>query len=223
MDLASPWTGRRACALQTALRMSNDGFATHLGIAPRTVAAWHKKPELVPKSEMQQALDTALERAPEGARRRLVQLLGDDETPSGETPEPPHAAQAFRVAIAVVVNDSDVLIVCRRDDDGKGISWQFPAGVVKPGASPELVAIRETLGETGVHCTVIRSLGSRLHPITNVMCDYLLCEYLTGEAVNMDVVENVSVTWVDRRELTRFIPADRIFTPVLKALEVASD
>jgi len=222
MDMASPWTGRRACLLQTALRMSNDGFASHLGIAARTVAAWHKKPDLVPKSEMQQALDTALEQASEGARARFTHLAGEGGRLSAVTHDA-GAAQAFRVAIAVVVNESDVLIVCRRGEDGGGISWQFPAGVVKPGVSPETVAVRETLGETGVHCTVVRSLGSRLHPITNVMCEYLLCEYLTGDAENVDIVENVSVTWTDRRELTRFIPADRIYPPVLEALEVASD
>lgn len=218
MEHASPWTGRRACALQNALRMSNDGFASHLGVSQRTVAAWHQKPTLVPRSEIQQALDTALEQASDGAKRRFAQLAGGDSSPPM-----PSDAQAFRVAIAVVVNESDVLIVCRRGEDGGGISWQFPAGVVKPGVSPETVAVRETLGETGVHCTVVRSLGSRLHPITNVMCEYLLCEYLTGNAENVDVVENVSVTWTDRRELTRFIPADRIFPPVLEALEVASD
>ena len=218
MDSASPWTGRRACALQAALRLTNDGFASHLGVAPRTVAAWHKKPDLVPRSEIQQALDTALEQASEAVRGRFAQIIGE-YSPVSRSGE----AQAFRVAVAVVVNDSDVLIVCRRGDDGGGISWQFPAGVVKPGMSPETVAVRETLAETRVHCAVIRSLGSRLHPITNVMCDYLLCEYLAGDAENVDVVENVSVTWTDRRELTRFIPADRIYSPILEALEVASD
>lgn len=218
MDSASPWTGRRACALQSALRLSNDGFASHLGVAARTVAAWHKKPSLVPRPEIQQALDTALEQASDAVRGRFAQLANEhSQTPTASE------AQAFRVAIAVVVNESDVLIVCRRGEDEAGISWQFPAGVVKPGASPATVAIRETLAETGVHCSVIRSLGSRLHPITNVVCEYLLCEYLAGDAENVDVVENVSVTWTDRRELTRFIPADRIYPPILEALEVASD
>jgi 8-oxo-dGTP diphosphatase len=222
MDLASPWTARRACALQMALRMSNDGFASHLGVSTRTVAAWHQKPHLVPKSEMQQALDTALDRASEGAKTRFGQLIGAvEKPPSG--PLVPDTVQAFRVAIAVILNGPEVLIVCRRGEDGGGISWQFPAGIVKPGVSPDTVAVRETLAETGIHCAVVRSLGSRLHPITNVMCDYLLCEYLAGKAQNVDVVENVSVAWTDRGTLTRFIPADRIFPPVLEALEVASD
>lgn len=220
MEVATPWTGQRACVLQTALRMSNDGFAEHLGVSSRTVAAWHKKADLTPRPELQQALDTALERADEGAKARFVQLASAGDRPPGGVTAP-GMAQAFRVAIAIVVNGPQVLIVCRRGEDGGGISWQFPAGVVKPGVPAETVAMRETLAETNVHCSVVRSLGSRLHPITNVMCDYLLCEYLAGDAENVDVVENVSVTWADRTDLTRFIPAERIFPPVLEALEVA--
>lgn len=117
-----------------------------------------------------------------------------------------------------MTRNSDVLLVCRRSDDG-GISWQFPAGMVKPGVPPEIVAVRETFGETGVHCAVLRWLGSRIHPTTNVHCDYLLCDYLAGEAHNMDVVENVSVVWADKKTLTRFIPANQIFPPILEALE----
>lgn len=71
-----PWTGRTACALQKALRLSNELFAEHLGIGVRTVAAWHQKPTLKPKSEMQQLLDTAYERAPEGARQRFAEIIG---------------------------------------------------------------------------------------------------------------------------------------------------
>jgi len=66
MDSVIVWTGRAACALQAALRLSNESFAEHLGIAVRTVAAWHHKPTLKPKTEMQQLLDTALEQASPG-------------------------------------------------------------------------------------------------------------------------------------------------------------
>lgn len=218
MEFISDWTGRAACALQAALRMSNDAFADHLGVAVRTVAAWHSKPDVTPRSEMQDALDTALERASDRVKARFAQLVAPQAATEVDI------AQALRVAIAVVVNDSDeVLVVCRRGEDGAGISWQFPAGMVKPGVSPETVAVRETLGETGIHCAVTRSLGSRLHPITKVFCEYVLCEYLTGEAQNMDVVENVSVVWIDKAKLTKFIPAQQIFPPILEALEVSGE
>jgi 8-oxo-dGTP diphosphatase len=223
MELVNAWTGQTACALQAALRLTNESFAGHLGVAVRTVATWHQKPDLTPKSEMQQLLDTALEQAPDIAKARFARFLnGHSEAPSS-VPSAPSTVAVLRVAIAVVVKDSEVLIVCRRGADGSGITWQFPAGMVKPGVPPEIVAVHETLGETGVHCAVMRRLGSRVHPITNVFCDYLLCEYLAGDAANVDVVENVSVVWVDKRALTRFIPADQIFPPVLEALEAVRE
>jgi 8-oxo-dGTP pyrophosphatase MutT (NUDIX family) len=116
---------------------------------------------------------------------------------------------------------SEVLIVCRRSEDANGISWQFPAGVVKPGGRPAVVAVRETLAETDLHCVVTRKLGTRLHPTTGVLCEYVLCDYVAGEARNVDVVENVAAIWVDRADLTRFVPSAQVYGPVLRALDAA--
>ena len=77
MDVLTGWTGNTACALQAALRMSNEAFAEHLGIAVRTVAAWHQKPGLRPRPEMQQVLDAALARAPAAAGERFAVLTGE--------------------------------------------------------------------------------------------------------------------------------------------------
>ena len=86
MDSVQLWTGRAACSLQAALRMSNESFAAHLGIAARTVAMWHQKPDRVPQPEIQQALDTALARADEGSRSRFAnsQPKCDATTPTGQ-------------------------------------------------------------------------------------------------------------------------------------------
>jgi 8-oxo-dGTP pyrophosphatase MutT (NUDIX family) len=129
-------------------------------------------------------------------------------------------AHALRVAIAVVVRDESVLVVCRRGEDANGISWQFPAGIVKPNGLSTVVAVRETLAETGVHCVAVEEVGSRVHPMTAVVCDYVVCEYLTGDARNVDVVENVGVTWVNKDELFRFIPEQQIYPPVLELLRL---
>ena len=56
--------------------MSNERFAAHLGISARAVAGWHQKPAIVPKSEVQQMLDTALDRAPKAAQERYAELSG---------------------------------------------------------------------------------------------------------------------------------------------------
>src|SRR6266700_3001473 len=86
MDLATGWTGRTACALQAAIRLSNEAFAEHLGIGVRTVASWHQKPSLRPRPEMQQLLDTALEQATAEAGERFAVLTG----------QPPPAVSAAR-------------------------------------------------------------------------------------------------------------------------------
>jgi DNA-binding transcriptional regulator YiaG len=36
--VVTAWTGRTACALQAALRLSNQAFAAKLGVGVRTVA-----------------------------------------------------------------------------------------------------------------------------------------------------------------------------------------
>lgn len=65
------WTGADACRLQAALRMSHEAFAAKIGVATRTVAGWHERPQTVPRPEMQQALDVLLERAPAGVLSRF--------------------------------------------------------------------------------------------------------------------------------------------------------
>lgn len=86
------------------------------------------------------------------------------------------------MAIAVVARGDEILLVCRR---GEGeLRWQFPAGMVKPGADPSTVAVQETHGETGVHCTIRERLGERVHPVTGVVASYYLADHLAGEASN---------------------------------------
>lgn len=208
MDAVETWTGRTATALQAALRMTNEQFAEHLDVSVRTVAGWHAEPDIVPRNDTQQLLDTAYERAPASVLRRFAAL----NRPALATVE----AQALRVAIAIVTRDDEVLLVCRRGSDS--LSWQFPAGVVKPGASPTVVAVEETHAETGIRCTVREQLGSRIHPVTGVVAEYLSCEYLMGEASNHDPIENAEVAWVPRKQLTRFIPEQSIYPPILEAL-----
>ncbi|MDK1473648.1 NUDIX hydrolase [Streptomyces sp. 549] len=208
MDVIGTWTGRTATALQAALRMTNEQYAEHLDIAVRTVAGWHADPTIVPRMDSQQLLDTAYGRADPTVLRRFAALT----RPTAGTAE----TQALRVAIAVVTRGDDVLLVCRRGSSS--LTWQFPAGVVKPDATPAVVAVEETHAETGVRCTVRDHLGSRVHPVTGVVAEYHACEYLMGEAVNRDQIENADVAWVPRTALTRFIPEQSIYPPILEAL-----
>jgi hypothetical protein len=78
------WTGRHANALRNALRLTNESFAQKLGTATRTVAKWNAEPDLVPVTELQRALDTVLETAPEGAQLRFASLYATAQTPDVE-------------------------------------------------------------------------------------------------------------------------------------------
>jgi 8-oxo-dGTP pyrophosphatase MutT (NUDIX family) len=194
--------------------MTQEEFAERLRVARRTVAAWHEKPEMVLRVELQRSLDTLYEQAGEVAQIRFARQLKADDAAEVNSD-----GLTLTVAIALVVTDVAVLLVCRRDADPSGITWQFPAGIVKPGASASMVAVRETLAETGVHCVVRESLGSRVHPLSGVYCEYFLCDYLAGDVENRDVDENTSALWVPQRDLTRFIAPDKVFGPVLRVLE----
>ncbi len=90
--------------------------------------------------------------------------------------------------------------------------------MVKPGVPSSAVAIAETLAETGVHCVHVRYLGARLHPATNVHCEYHHCDYIAGVASNLDASENSAVTWVETADLARLIPFERIYPPILDVL-----
>jgi transcriptional regulator with XRE-family HTH domain len=79
MTIIEKWTGRHAHALRIALRMTNEAFADHLGIAPRTVTKWRERPDMMPSPYLQQALDTSLRQAPPDAQVRFAANLGLDE------------------------------------------------------------------------------------------------------------------------------------------------
>ncbi len=190
-------------------RYTQEEVAEKLRVDPSTYRRWEDG-ETRPRPSNLRALSAFF-----GVREDQLGF-GDEPVATAEEP----GAHLLKVAIAIVTHGPNVLLVCRRNDAGTW-SWQFPAGIVKPEMNTEVAAVRETFDETAVHCAVRRRLGARVHPITNAFCEYFLCDYLGGTAENRDVVENVSVAWVDRARLTDFIPAGTIFPPILKALEAA--
>ena len=91
MEVVETWTGRHANALRRALRLTNEGLAEQLGTAVRTVAKWNADPGLVPVPDMQRALDTMLDRAPDAARTRFALRVAAD-LPAPATPPAGHPA-----------------------------------------------------------------------------------------------------------------------------------
>lgn len=83
MDAVASWNGGRADALRRALRMTNEQFAEHLGIAVRTVAYWRKYSDMVPQPATQEILDAALAGASKQAKEQFWLLL--DESAYGRS------------------------------------------------------------------------------------------------------------------------------------------
>jgi tetratricopeptide (TPR) repeat protein len=96
------WTGELACALQSALRMSNVTYAARLGIGVRTVADWHADPTMRPRPETQRILDTALKQASPEERARFAALTGQTATAqdAGADPRTPVVSVQLPAAAA---------------------------------------------------------------------------------------------------------------------------
>ena len=75
-DSAPAVTGIAKTYLRQALRMTNESFAEHLGVAARTVANWRKDPAITPIPAVQETLDAVLERAPDRAKAQFAMLVG---------------------------------------------------------------------------------------------------------------------------------------------------
>ena len=132
MEVVRTWTGREADALRQALRMTNEAFAAHLGVAVRTVADWRKRPDMIPQARMQEVLDAALERAAERTKAQFALLLENDNhylllagNPNGMTPDDRDRVNGVirrpsRVDAATVENLSQVLASQRRAEDALG-------------------------------------------------------------------------------------------------------
>src|SRR5687767_9054359 len=71
------WTGALACLLQSATGMTNESFASWLGIAVRTVAYWHSRPDTVPGNSNQEILTAALDRVSDPVRDRFFRMVAD--------------------------------------------------------------------------------------------------------------------------------------------------
>jgi ribosome-binding protein aMBF1 (putative translation factor) len=85
-QVVETWTGSRADALRRAMGMTNESFAHHLGISVRIVAYWRKRPDMVPRQQMQDILETALEQATERAKEKFAQLTSKGNELLSATP-----------------------------------------------------------------------------------------------------------------------------------------
>jgi 8-oxo-dGTP diphosphatase len=112
--------------------------------------------------------------------------------------------EGLSVVIGIVQREKEVLMVRRKTREGD-LSWQFPAGIVKPGIDIRDRVESEVKNETGVTCKFDKFIGSRVHCDTNILCQYVHCIYISGEASNLDLHENDDVRWVQANDVKSYV------------------
>lgn len=122
------------------------------------------------------------------------------------------------IAAAVIVRDGRVLMVRRAVGEGE-LLWQFPAGQIEPGETPEEAAVRETAEETGLLVEAVKVLGARVHPKTGREMTYIACRPLGDEAARVaDADELDAVEWAGLADLPRLVPYG-LYPPVQQYLD----
>ncbi|MGX4733133.1 NUDIX hydrolase [Kitasatospora griseola] len=121
------------------------------------------------------------------------------------------------IAAAIVVQDGRVLMVQRRIAEGE-LSWQFPAGEIEAGETPQEAAVRETAEEVGLTVKAVGLLGERVHPKTGRQMSYTACEVVSGTATVVDTEELAELAWITHEQITEFVPYG-LFEPVQAYLD----
>lgn len=123
------------------------------------------------------------------------------------------------ISAAIIVQGDRVLMVRRRIREVE-LMWQFPAGGIEDGETPEQAAVRETAEETGLTVEAVKLLGERIHPKTGRLMSYTACAPISGEAHVADADELDAVAWVAHGEIGSYVPYG-LFEPVQEYLDGA--
>jgi 8-oxo-dGTP diphosphatase len=120
----------------------------------------------------------------------------NEQTPNSERPP---------IASAVITHEGKVLLVRRRVKEGS-LSWQFPGGEVEPDETAGQAAVREVREETDLIVRDSTILGERVHPNTGRTMVYVACDVVSGNAQVIDDDELDNLAWIDKGNLSEYVP-----------------
>ncbi|MGW1015615.1 NUDIX hydrolase [Streptomyces niveus] len=123
------------------------------------------------------------------------------------------------VSTAIIVDDGKVLMIRRRQREGK-LLWAFPGGGIEGEETPEQAAVREVAEEVDLEVKADRVLGDRVHPNTGVHMTYVACLPVSGTAVVKDAEEIAEVAWIAHGQIVDYVPYG-LFGPVQEYLDGA--
>ncbi|MFI7430461.1 hypothetical protein ACIBPB_26020 [Micromonospora sp. NPDC049836] len=167
MATVTTWTGQDANALRNALRMSVTAFADHLGAARRTVAKWSSQGDkVIPRADMQAALDTVLSRAAPEVRERFEALRMGGATAGAARPAAGTDADTGDDGVDGSGSDGDV----RRRDLLRGAA----IGVA---ATPDVTPLLDALCSPALPDAAALPFSHFTRAVGAAKADYQACRY----------------------------------------------
>ncbi|SDY49127.1 hypothetical protein SAMN05444365_102424 [Micromonospora pattaloongensis] len=170
MAAVTTWTGRDANALRRALRMSVTAFAEHLGAARRTVAKWSSQGEnILPRADMQAALDTVLARATPDVRERFEDLRVTD---AGGT--------TVHAALRDAAPDADTAVDGHGDSGSDGDVRRrdlLRGAAIGVAAAPNVAPLLDALVSPHHSNAVALSVQQLSRAVAAAKIDYQACRY----------------------------------------------
>jgi ADP-ribose pyrophosphatase YjhB (NUDIX family) len=127
-----------------------------------------------------------------------------------DAPDAPKASSLVPSVNVVVANDADDILLIRRTDNG---NWALPGGAIDLGESVAQAAVRETLEESGIECSITGIVGIYSDPkhvilyTSNGECRQEFSIVLTAHALSGQPTpssESSEVRWVPRPELSQY-------------------
>ena len=104
----------------------------------------------------------------------------------------------------VVLKGKDVLLIRQAKGHPLAKQWSVPWGVVDPGESPKIAAIRETKEESGVNATIAGTLGFQNLRQPGWIGIVFLCRHASGKPSSAEGVETDKVAYFSSKDLDRF-------------------
>lgn len=109
----------------------------------------------------------------------------------------------IRVAAAIILKNSQVLIARRPVDKHKGGYWEFPGGKIESSETAEQALIREIAEEVNIQIESVELFEEirYTYPEKVVHLLFFACLNFTGEARGL---EGQEVRWVEKSELSQY-------------------
>ncbi len=115
------------------------------------------------------------------------------------------------IVVSIITKGNEVLVGKLKQEkikDFGGLKYSFPGGNVETAERFEEAVVREAKEETGLDVELVISIGSRLHPKTNMLITYYHCEVIGGELnANSDKNDDIEeLIWVPTEKLGEYMP-----------------